>query len=86
MIRNTYDIINDKIEVREDIETTVSGSKYELIIMLVLPVFMVILMKSISEEFSDNFTTVSGVISTLISLGCTAVAYLMGKKILDFKI
>ena len=84
VIRNTYEILSDKMTIEEEIETMVTGSKSELNLMLVLPVAMVALIKGSSPEFAANFASPAGIASTIIGLVFTAAAYLIGRKILDF--
>ena len=84
-IRNTYEIINDKITVQEEIKTMMAGTKLELYMMIVIPVVMIIMIKSISEDFARNFATLSGVITELVSIAIFVAAYFMSKKILDIK-
>ncbi len=85
-VRNSCDIISDKMAIQEEIETTVTSSKSELSLMLVLPILMIVLMKSSSPDFAANFSSLTGVISTTIALVFVVAAYLLGKKILDIKV
>ena len=74
------------MSVKQDIETMVTGSKMELNLMLLMPIGMIAMMKSMSPDFAANFATPTGMISMLIAIACCGAAYLMGKRILDFKI
>lgn len=85
-IRNTNGIISDKMSVEDEIETAVSGSKNEQYIMLVMPVLLIGMIKLSSPEFGDNFTTVTGLISTTIGVGLFVASYFLGKKLLEIRI
>ena len=85
-LRNTSEIIGDKMTVEEEIETTVSGSKGEQMIMLVMPVALIGLIKLSSPEFGENFTTPTGVIATTIGVVLFVVSYFVGKKLLDIRV
>ena len=85
-VRNTYDIINDKTAVLEEIHTTVAGTRLELVIMLVLPVGMIMMMKGMSPDFANNFSTPTGFVSELIAIVLFVAAYFIGTKIMDFKV
>ena len=85
-VRNTCVIIGDKMSVAEDIETTVSGSKSEQIIMLIMPIALVALIKLSSPEFGENFATPAGIIATTIGIAMFIVSYFVGKKLLEIKI
>ena len=86
IIRNTHAILNDKMEIREDIETVVTSNKTEQNMMIVMPIVLIAVIKGMSPEFAANFATVTGVISTTIAIGCFVAAYYIGKMILDIDI
>ena len=86
VIRNTYDILSDKMAINEDIETVVTGSKNEQYLMLVMPIMMIAMIKSISADFAANFATATGLVSTTIGLVLFVVAYFVGRKVLDIKL
>lgn len=85
IIRNTQSILADKMEIREDIETVVTSNKLEQNLMLVMPVALIGVIKFSSPDFAANFTTVSGIVSTTIALGCFVAAYFIGKAVLNIK-
>lgn len=84
-IRNTHEILSDKMEITEDIETIVTGSKNEQNIMIIMPVILVGMMKMMGEDFAKNFVTGTGLISTTIAIVLFVVAYIVGKKVLEIK-
>lgn len=86
IIRNTHAILNDKMEIREDIETVVTSNKTEQNMMIVMPIVLIAVIKGMSPEFAANFATVTGVISTTIAIGCFVAAYYIGKMILDIDV
>lgn len=85
-VRNTCVIIGDKMSVAEDIETTVSGSKSEQSIMLVMPIALVAIIKLSSPEFGENFATPAGIIATTVGIVMFVASYFLGKKLLEIKI
>lgn len=85
-IRNTCQIIVDKMTVAQEIETTVTGSKNEQYVMLVMPVLLVAMIKMSSPDFAENFATLSGVIATTIAIVLFIASYFVGKKLLDIKV
>lgn len=86
VIKNTQQIINEKMEVQMDIETIVTSSKNEENIMTVLPIALIALIKMMSPEFSANFVTPVGIISTTVAVIMFVVARKVGKKVLDIKV
>lgn len=86
VIQSTHSILSQKMEIIEDIETTISGSKMDQMIMLVMPVILISLIKMMSPEFAANFTTGTGIVSTTIAIGLFATSYFVGKTIMDIKV
>lgn len=85
-VKNTCQIISDKMGVSEEIETTVAGSKNEQYIMLVMPIVLIGMIKMSSPDFAENFTTPAGVISTTIGMVLFVLSYFIGTKLLDIKV
>lgn len=85
-IRNTYDIISDKMAVAEEIETVVTGSKSEQNLLLVMPVVLIAMIKFSSAEFAANFVTPSGLAATTAALAMFVASYFVGRIVLDIKV
>lgn len=86
IIQNTYAILNDKMEIREDLETVVTASKTEQNMMIFMPIILIALIKSMSPEFASNFATSAGILSTTVGVICFVAAYYIGKAVLNIKI
>ena len=86
VIRNTQQIIVEKMEVEMEIQTVVAASTNEQTIMTVLPIVLIALIKMMSPEFASNFVTPVGLIATTIAVVMFVAAYFVGKKILAIKI
>lgn len=85
-IRNTYDILSDKMAIAEEIETVVTGSKSEQSLMLIMPVVLIGMIKFGSPEFAANFVTSSGLAATTIALVLFVASYFLGRLVLDIKV
>ena len=85
-IRTTHDILSDKMEINEDIETIVTSGKTEQNIMIVMPIALIGVIKMMSPDFAKNFTTPSGIIATTIGVILFVVSYFVGKKVLNIKV
>ncbi|MDE7432066.1 MAG: hypothetical protein K2N34_09150 [Lachnospiraceae bacterium] len=85
-IRNTHEILNDKMEINEDIETIVTSNKTEQNIMILMPIALIAMIKMISADFAANFTTPIGIISTTIAVIMFVAAYFIGRAILNIKV
>ena len=86
VIRNTHSILSDKMEITEEIETLVTSNKTEQNIMIFMPVALIGVIKIMSPDFSKNFVTPTGIISTTFSILIFVIAYFVGKSVLDIKI
>lgn len=86
IVRNTHNILSDKMEIEEDIETVVTSNKTEQNIMIVMPIVLIGMIKSMSPEFAANYATAAGVIATTIAITCFVAAYYIGKIVLDIKV
>ncbi|MDR1563443.1 MAG: hypothetical protein LBS74_00600 [Oscillospiraceae bacterium] len=85
-IRSTHEILSDKMEIREDIETIITANKNEQNIMMIMPIALIGIIKMTSPEFADNFAKFSGIMSTTAAIVMFVVAYFVGKAVLDIKI
>ena len=85
-IRSTHEILSDKMEIREEIETVVTSSKTEQNIMIVMPIALIGMIKMMSPDFAANFTTLTGVISTTVAIALFVIAHYVGKAVLDIKV
>lgn len=85
-VRATYEILNDKMEIVEDIETVVTANKTEQNVMLIMPIALIGMMKSLSPDFAQNFVTPMGILSTTIAVVIFVASYFIGKKVLEIKV
>lgn len=85
-LRATHEILSDKMEIAEDIETVVTSNKLEQNIMIVMPIALIGMIKLLSAEFAANFTTPTGILASTIAIVMFAAAYKIGKIVLAIKI
>lgn len=81
IVKSTYQIICDKVDVQLEINTAVASKKIEQNAMLVMPVVFIFLLKMMGSDMID-LHSLQGVLSTTAGLVCFIVAFLVGKKIL----
>lgn len=87
VIRSTSNVIGDKIETKVDIETTLSGKKFESRILCCMPIFMVLVLTMTSYDYMELvFTTFVGHAVMTVSIIMFAVAFLLGEKIMDIEV
>lgn len=85
IVADTREIINDKIEVEMELETMIAGSKNELNIMMVMPVIVVLMLRGMGSGMAGS-NTVSAVIVKMLCIGIFALAYGVGRKVMDIKL
>lgn len=84
-IRNTHEILSDKMQIQEDIETIVTANRMEQRIMIAMPIALIGAIKLMSPDFAVKFVSSSGVIATTIAIVLFVVSYFVGRAILDIK-
>lgn len=87
VMRSTSHTIGEKIEVKQEIETTISGKKYEFQFMMMLPVIMVLFLTLTSGEYMEPvFTTVVGRMAMTAAILIFGVAYFIGSKVMKISV
>ena len=85
IVSETRDILNDKIEIEMEIQTTVAANKNEINIMCVMP-FVIIAMMGTMGQASITANTPLNVLVKLIAIFMFVIAYKLGRKITDIKV
>lgn len=84
VVKSTYQIINDKMEIDMEIETMITSGKTEQKMMLIMPIIFVFILDTMGGAISGRGTAVS-MVSTTVAIVFFALAYFVGKKIMDIK-
>lgn len=66
IVRRTSSLISEKIEINAEIETALSSNKSQFNIMMVIPVVMIPLLRTMSSDFAASFATAPGIIAITI--------------------
>ncbi len=87
ILSQTQEIIGDKIEIEQEIETVITSAKSETYMMLVMPIVIVIAMSAMGGGLLDAlFTTVTGHLAATIALVIFAVSFFMAVKCSDIEV
>lgn len=87
VIRSTSNTIGEKIEIKQEIDTVISGKKYEFQFLMIMPVAMVLILSATAADYMlPVFTTVVGRIVMTIAIGIFIIAYFVGSKIMRIEI
>ena len=82
VMKNTSNIINDRIEIREEMRTMLAEKRFEQKVLNIMPLFLVIILSVSSPEYMEPvFTTVLGRIAMFFSVLLFGAAYLISQKI-----
>lgn len=85
IVRRTSEIISEKMSIAEEIETKLTSNKMQMMVMNVLPIVMVLIMKTMSSSFAESFASPIGVVVLTISVALFVGAYILGQKMTDIK-
>ena len=85
IVRRTNSIISEKIEIANEIETTLSSNKSQFTAMMIIPIILMVMLRVMSSSFAASFATVPGIIAISISIGIFIGSYKLGQKIMDIK-
>lgn len=85
IVRRTNNIISEKIEISNEIETALASNKSQFSAMMVIPVVLMLMLRMMSSSFSASFATIPGIISITIAIGLFFAAYKLGQKIMNIK-
>ncbi|AEV69401.1 type II secretion system F family protein [Acetivibrio clariflavus] len=87
IIKNTSNIITDKIEVKEEIDTLLSARKFEQKVLTLMPVFLILFLSTSSKDYMyPIFNTLAGRFVMTVALILILAAYFISKKIMNIKI
>lgn len=81
IVRQTHDIIGEKMEIEDEITSKMSSNQVELNVITVAPLAIVLMLRVTNQSFSENFATPLGVVVMTIALCLFYMAYRIGQKI-----
>lgn len=85
VIKKTRDIISDKMQINEEINTKLTSNKIQLNAMSLMPIVIVAMIKKSGSSFAENLATPFGAIITTFAILIFVGAYIWGNKIIDVK-
>ena len=87
IIRQTTNVISEKVETKSEIETALAGRKSEQKVMTAMPICLVGFMTYTTDGFMDPiFTTIVGRIVATAAIGLIIIGYLWSSKITDIEV
>lgn len=87
IVIQTHEIIGEKVEVEQEIETGITSAKSETYMMLAMPIVVVVMLAGIGGGLLDGlFTTFIGHLAATIALVLFAVSFVMAVKFTDIEV
>ena len=87
VMRSTSNTIGEKIEVKQEINTMISGKRYEFNLMMVLPAVMVEFLVLTSGDYMNPvFTNPAGIAAMTVAIAIFGLAYVVGSRIMKIDI
>jgi len=87
VVRNTSGIINDRIEIRQEIDMLLSQRKFEQKVLNIVPVLLIVLLSASAADYMEPvFSTVAGRFVMTAAIVLLAVAWLISRKIMDIRV
>ena len=83
IVRRTADIIGEKMEISEEIQTAISSNKIQFTAMMIIPVVLTGMLRGMGSSFNRSFSTPIGIVAVTIAIGIFAGAYVMGQRIMQ---
>lgn len=86
IIRQTTNVISEKIETKSEIETALSGRQMEQKVMTAMPILMVFMTKTTDGFMDPIFNTIGGRIIATVGLLLIGAGYLWSQKITNIEV
>jgi tight adherence protein B len=87
IIRNTAAVINDKLRIKEEINTLLTERKLEQQVLNIMPVALILLLTwSTGDYMTPVFETALGRLIMTIALVLLALSYFIARKITDIEV
>ena len=86
IINDSSKMIGDKITIKQEIETMVSGKKFEASILTVIPILLVIMMKFAAPDMIKGLYSSLGRIMSTVAIIIIAIASLWARKIVQIEV
>ena len=86
IVRQTQNIIGDKMEIEMEIETLMTAAKNEMNIMTIMPLIILLLLGGVGGGFLDGIYEGGGRIAATVGLAIFVISVFMGRKITNIKL
>ncbi len=87
VVRNTSGIINDKIEIRQEIDMLLAERKFEQKVLNIVPILLIVLLSASAADYMEPvFSTAAGRLVMTGAIILLAIAWFVSRKIMDIRV
>lgn len=87
VIKNTSQVLGEKIDFRNDINLLLAQRKFEQRVLNLIPIFLIALLSYMAADYMEPvFTTIIGKLVMTASIVLLAIAFFVSKKIMDIEV
>lgn len=87
VIKNTSNIINDKIEIKEEINTLLASKKFEQKVLTAMPILLIVLLSVTAADYmAPVFDKPAGRAVMTIAIAIIVSGYFISKRIMNIKV
>lgn len=87
VMTNVRKMINDKLEMKREIETLIASKKLEAVIMTIVPIFIIVTLSIFSWDYMEPlYESFIGKIFIVLGFILLVVNYFVSKKIVDIRL
>ena len=86
IMETTHEVLSTKMQIAQEIETTMASSKASLYTMLVMPIMIVSMLKFTGGDMAKMYGTPAGIFASIAAIVIFVVAFMIGKRVMDVKI
>lgn len=87
VIKNTSNIISDKLEIKIEIDTMLSQRKFEQKVLSGIPILLILFLSLTSKDYMEPvFNDIRGRLAMTVSIVLIFTAYFISRKIMNIKV
>lgn len=87
VMRTTTSLINDKIEIKNEIDTITASKRFEQKMMSLAPIVMIVLLSAVAGDYMNPvFNTLQGRVIMTFALIIMAITHFISKKLMDINV
>ena len=87
IVKNTTNILGDKMEIKNEIDVLLAQRKFEKKVLNVMPIALILVLSMTAKEYIEPvFTTLTGKLVMSAAIGLIALAWLISEKIMNIDV